>query len=167
MAKHTSGENVVQQKNTVSVLEELLEGGHAHVKPEDALAGLPVTLRDVTPEGLPYNIWQLAEHIRITQWDILEFSRNPKHVSPQWPEGYWPSEKSPANDTAWQKTLLAIKADKDAFLQLLRSPGADLYTPFEHGNGQNLLREAMLIANHTSYHTGQIILIRRLLGAWN
>jgi hypothetical protein len=166
MTKHATTP-VSQQKNTVSVLGELLKGGHAHVTVEDALAKLPANLRGKVPEGLPYSIWQLAEHIRITQWDILEFSRNPEHVSPKWPDEYWPKENAPANEAAWKKTLASIEADKKAFLALLQAPDADLHMPFAHGDGQNLLREALLIADHTSYHVGEILVIRRLFGAWD
>jgi uncharacterized damage-inducible protein DinB len=156
-----------QQKNTVSVLKELLKGGNAHATTEQALAKLPADLRGKVPEGLPYSIWQLAEHIRITQWDILEFSRNPKHLSPKWPDEYWPKETGPASEAAWKKTLAEITEDKKAFIALLEAPDADLLKPFAHGDGQNLLREALLIADHTSYHTGEILVIRRLLGAWD
>ena len=166
MTQHTNGISQ-EQKTTVSVLKELLKGGNAHVTTEQALAKLPAELRGKVPEGSPYSIWQLTEHIRITQWDILEFSRDAKHVSPKWPDEYWPTEAEPANEAAWKKTLADITADKKAFLELLEAPDVDLYTPFKHGDGQNLLREALLIADHTSYHTGEIVLLRRLLGAWD
>jgi hypothetical protein len=153
-------------KELVKTLEQLLTGGHAHVTFEDAIKDLPAQLRDRAPEGIPYTIWQLVEHIRITQWDILEFSRDAKHTSPQWPEGYWPKEKGPANEAAWKNSLAQIRSDLKEFIGLLKDPAADLYAPFAHGDGQHLLREALLIADHTSYHTGEIIVIRRLLGAW-
>jgi uncharacterized damage-inducible protein DinB len=154
-------------KELVKTLEQLLTGGHAHATFDDAVEGLPAELRGKIPEGLPYSIWQLVEHIRITQWDILEFSRNPKHESPSWPEGYWPEETAPASDAVWKKCLTQIKSDLQEFIDLLKDPNVDLYAPFPHGDGQHLLREAMLIADHTSYHTGEIIVLRRLLGAWN
>ncbi len=155
------------QDPVIKALIELLEGGSAHIDFDDAIKQLPAALRGVRPESLPYSIWQLVEHIRITQWDILEFSRNPQHRSPKWPEGYWPKEKEPASETAWQHTVDQIRKDRQAFIQLLQQPGADLYTPFAHGDGQNLLREAMLIADHTAYHTGEIVVIRRLLNDWD
>lgn len=152
-------------KELVKTLEQFLIGGHAHATFDDAVKGLPADLRGVVPEGMPYSIWQLVEHIRITQWDILEFSRNPKHESPAWPEGYWPKEAVPS-EAAWKKCLTQIKHDLKEFIDLLKDPDVDLYAPFPHGDGQHLLREAMLIADHTSYHTGEIIVLRRLLGAW-
>lgn len=161
--KHTINED----RATVKALIALLNGGHAHAKTDEALANLPAKLRGEAPHGLPYSIWQLAEHIRITQWDILEFSRNPNHVSPKWPDEYWPEARASVSDSDWEKTLAGIKADRDAFIELLKAPDVDLYTPFSYGDGQNLLREAMLIADHTSYHTGEILVIRRLLGAWD
>lgn len=118
------------------------------------------------PDKLPYSIWQLVDHIRIAQWDILEFSRNPHHESPQWPAGYWSKELAPADEAAWQQALDQIRQDRDAFVALLHDPQSNLYTPFAHGDGQNLLREALLIADHTAYHVGEIIIIRRLLDAW-
>lgn len=154
-------------KELVKTLEQLLAGGQAHATFDDAVKHLPAKLRGVVPEGMPYSIWQLVEHIRITQWDILEFSRDPKHQSPSWPEGYWPKETAPADEAAWKKCLAQIKSDLNEFIELLKDPDVDLYAPFPHGDGQHLLREALLIADHTSYHTGEIIVLRRLLGAWN
>ncbi|WP_298735277.1 DinB family protein [uncultured Chitinophaga sp.] len=150
----------------IVALKELLHGGHAHVTFEDAVKDLPPDLQGVVPPGMPYSIWQLVEHIRITQWDILEFSRSEKHVSPEWPSGYWPKEKAPADAAAWKHSLGQIHRDLKAFIALLEQPDADLYAPFPWGNGQHLLREAMLIADHTSYHTGEIIVLRRMLHAW-
>ncbi len=154
-------------KELVKTLEQLLEGGQAHATFDDAVKHLPAKLRGVVPDGMPYSIWQLVEHIRITQWDILEFSRDPKHKSPSWPEGYWPKETAPVDEAAWKKCLAQIKSDLKEFIDLLKDPDVDLYAPFPHGDGQHLLREALLIADHTSYHTGEIIVLRRLLGAWN
>lgn len=155
-------------KTIIATLKQLLNGGNAHVSIEKALENIPVKLRGQVPEGLPYSIWQLAEHIRITQWDILEFSRNPHHVSPHWPDEYWPAETTPGSKEQWEKTVKAITDDRIAFLELLEKPGVDLYTPFEHAdNGQNLLREALLIADHTAYHIGEIIVLRRLLNNWD
>lgn len=147
-------------------LQALLLAGQAHQPFADAVKGLPASLRGIQPEKLPYSIWQLVEHIRITQRDILEFSRDPHHQSPPWPAGYWPRETAPTNEAAWTESLQQIEQDLAAFIALLDDPANNLYAPFQHGDGQNLLREAMLIADHTSYHTGQIILIRRLLDAW-
>ncbi|MBO9150817.1 DinB family protein [Chitinophaga sp. GCM10012297] len=150
----------------INNLKELLNGGHAHATFEQAVKDLPAKLQGQVPEGMPYSIWQLVEHIRITQLDILEFSRDPGYESPQWPEGYWPKEQAPENAAAWKESITQITNDRKTFIGLLEAPGADLFTPFAHGSGQNLLREAMLIADHTSYHTGEIIVLRRLMGAW-
>lgn len=154
------------QQEILKTLRELLSGGQAHASFEDAVKNLPAKLRGVVPENLPYSIWQLVEHIRITQWDILEFSRNPQHKSPNWPEGYWPKDPEPPDADAWEESIKRIKKECAEFITLLEAPGADLYEPFPHGNGQHLFREALLIADHTSYHTGEIIVARRLLGAW-
>ncbi len=154
---------------TAAVREQLialLTGSNAHRSFDEAVRNFPPSLRGVKPDKLPYSIWQLVDHIRIAQWDILEFSRDATHQSPPWPAGYWTKEATPANDAAWEKALDQIQADRDAFVALLNDPERDLYAPFPHGDGQNLLREALLIADHTAYHVGEIILIRRLLGAW-
>jgi hypothetical protein len=150
----------------IKVLEEGLNGKNAHASFEEAIANVPDRLLGEVPEGLPYSIWQLVEHIRITQWDILEFSRNPDHVSPEWPKGYWPKEKAPANGKEWQRSIGEIEADRKSFIALLHKAGEEIYTPFAYGDGQSLFREAVLIVDHTSYHTGEIIVIRRLLKDW-
>lgn len=147
-------------------LEAALNGGNAHASFDDAVKGVNQKLLAEVPDGLPYSIWQLVEHIRITQWDILEFSRNHNHASPAWPEGYWPKEKAPAHAADWQRSLDRIAADKKAFIGLLHQAGEGIYTPFPHGDGQSLFREAVLIIDHTSYHTGEIIVLRRLLLDW-
>jgi len=147
-------------------LIKLLQEAQAHASFDEAIKGLPEKLRSVVPENLPYSIWQIVEHIRITQWDILEFSRDANHKSPKWPEKYWPKEKAPKDDKQWEDTIKQIKADQGEFVELLKDEQNDLYEPFSWGDGQNLLREAMLIADHNSYHTGEIIVIRRLLKSW-
>lgn len=145
-------------------LIKLLKGGSAHAPFKDAVKGLPAELRGAKTKKLPYTIWQIVEHIRIAQWDMLEFSRDAEHESPEWPDGYWPKEPAPANDAAWRKSLKQIDSDLEEFIELLKT--ADLYAPIPHGDGQTVLREALQIADHTAYHTGEIIVIRRLLGAW-
>lgn len=144
----------------------LLRGGHAHVQFDRALAGLPAKLRGVKPAGLPYSPWQLLEHLRIAQWDILEFSRNPKHVSPKWPEGYWPRSPVAPGGAAWTKSLAAFRSDMRAMQRLVADPSTDLYARIPSGEGQTILREALLVADHNAYHLGQLIVVRRLLGAW-
>ncbi len=155
-----------KKKELVRQLKEMILNGHAHATLEQALEKIPKKIRGTIPDHLPYSIWQIVEHIRITQWDILEFSRNPDHVSPKWPEEYWPEKKSPKDEAEWEQALEQIIMDRNDFIALLEEEEADLYTPFEHGDGQNLLREALLIADHTSYHTGELIVLRRLQGAW-
>lgn len=150
----------------IKALTDALTGGQAHATLEDALKDLPADLRGVRPEGLPYSIWQLLEHIRITQWDILEFSTRPDHQSPKWPDEYWPKEAGPDSASMWTESIKKIQKDRDAFVRVLKSPDADLFRAFPHGDGQNLVREAILIIDHTSYHTGEIIAVRRMLGAW-
>jgi uncharacterized damage-inducible protein DinB len=144
----------------------LLQGGQAHLTLDDVLKNFPESLRGVKPAGAPHSAWQLLEHIRIAQSDILEFSRSAKHVSPKWPEGYWPTSERPPTDADWKKSISAIKRDLRAMQSLVEDPKTDLYSKIPHGTGQNILREALLIADHNAYHIGQLLLVRRLLGAW-
>ncbi|WP_293307404.1 DinB family protein [Pedobacter sp. UBA5917] len=148
----------------ITELKKLLNGGGAHVGLKDAVANLPFELLGEKPYGLPYSIWQLVEHIKIAQWDMLEFSKDGAHQSPKWPDEYWPKELAPKDKEAWNNTLKQIDADLNEFIALLDS--ADLYTQIPHGDGQNILREALQIADHNAYHTAEIVVIRRLLGAW-
>ncbi|PSL46055.1 DinB family protein [Chitinophaga niastensis] len=150
----------------ITSLKELLLKGNAHVTFAEAVKKLPVQLRGEVPENMPYSIWQLVEHIRITQYDILDFSRNPHYKSINWPKDYWPKETAPKDDTAWHHSLDRINREVHEFIALLEAPDADLFTPFPHGDGQHLFREAVLLADHNSYHTGEIIALRRMLGAW-
>lgn len=147
-------------------LLELLRGGSAHQPPAPILADFPAHLRGALPERAEHTAWQLLEHLRITQWDILEFSRDPKHVSPPWPEGYWPRETAPPDEAAWDRSVKTFLDDLQAMIDLVADSAQDLYTPFPWGDGQTLLREALLTADHNSHHLGQMILLRRLLGAW-
>jgi hypothetical protein len=146
-------------------LAKLLQGRGAHVPFEQAVAGVPEDVTGVIPPAAETSLWQQLEHLRIAQWDILEFSRDPAHVSPQWPEGYWPTAAAPA-EGAWQESIDRVLADRAAMVALVSDPEADLHTPFAHGSGQTLLREALVVADHNSYHVGQIVLLRRLLGCW-
>jgi len=145
----------------------LLKGGQAHLTLDDTLKGFPEKLRGVKPPGAPHSAWQLLEHLRIAQWDILEFSRDAKHVSPKWPEGYWPTNDKPPTDAQWKKCVSAIKKYLQTMQRLVEDPRTDLYSKIPHGTGQNILREALLIADHNAYHLGQLLLVRRLLGAWH
>lgn len=148
-------------------LIDLITKGNAHVTFDQAVASISFKNIGIKPNNLPYNVWMLAEHIRIAQADILEFSISSNYKELKWPDEYWPTDEMPENESAWQKCLDQISHDRNNFIDLLNQPGVDLFTPFPHGNGQNLLREALLIADHNSYHTGQIVLIRRLLNDWH
>jgi hypothetical protein len=147
-------------------LVQLLQGGHAHANFEAAIKGLPPALRGRKTEDLPYSPWMLLEHMRIAQWDILEFSRDPKHQSPEFPQGYWPTESEPANPSSWNKSVKSFRDDLKAMQDLVSDPKTDLHHPFPWGDGQTVLREALLLADHNAYHLGEFIVLRRLLGAW-
>jgi hypothetical protein len=151
----------------IKELEEVIKKGNAHAGFDEAVKGIKPDLIGVVPDGLPYSLWQLIEHIRITQWDILEFSRDPLHKSPKWPDEYWPKEPAPAHPGDVKKSVEQMAADRKAFIGLLHAAGEEIYAPFAHGDGQSLFREALLIADHTSYHTGEIIILRRLLNDWD
>lgn len=151
----------------VANLSELLRKGNAHASLDDALKGVSYDISGKKVAELPYSIWQLADHIRIAQWDILEFSRNATYISPEWPGGYWSPEISPESDSVWQKCIQQIKSDRESFIELLSNPKNDIYTPFEYGDGQSLLKEALVLADHNSYHTGEIIILRRMLNDWD
>jgi hypothetical protein len=144
---------------------KLLRGGQAHLTLDDVIKGFPVKLRGVKPKGAPHTAWQLVEHMRIALWDILEFSRDAKHVSPPWPDGYWPTDEKPPSDGAWTKSIASIRRDIAAMEKLVENPKTDLYAAIPHGTGQNILREALLVADHNAYHVGQLMLLRRLLEA--
>ena len=148
-------------------LLELLAGGSAHAKFEDAIKGLPPKLRGAKPVGFPHSPWMLLEHLRLAQWDILEFSRNAKHVSPKWPEGYWPKKVSPPKTGAWNKSAQQFRRDLKAMQSLVTSPKTDLFARIPWGDGQTILREALLVADHNAYHVAQLVDVRRMLGAWN
>lgn len=158
---HSITETIVEN------LVDLIEKGNAHASLNDALKNMPFALLGEKPSDIPYSIWQLVEHIRIAQWDILEFSRNPDHKSPKWPEGYWTKEIAPDSEAEWELSIDQITKDRDSFIDLLKKAGDNLAKPFEHGTGQNLLKEALVLADHNSYHTGEIIILRRLLKAWH
>jgi len=147
-------------------LLDLLRGGHAHADFDAAVSDLPSQLRGKKPKGAPYTAWQLLEHLRLAQWDILEFSRDPKHVSPKWPDGYWPKTEAPPSAAAWNNSVRSFRADLKAIAKLVDNPKSDLFARIPHGDGQTLLREALLVADHNAYHIGQLVLLRRLLGAW-
>lgn len=150
-------------------LLSLLDGGQAHATFDDAVKDFPAELRSKVPENLPYSAWQLVEHLRITQRDILDFSAPPTggYQPLEWPEAYWPKSPEPPSAQGWNHAIAAIRKDREHFEALIMKPEADLFKPFRWGNGQNLLREALLIADHNAYHIGELIVLRRLLGIWH
>lgn len=147
-------------------LVKLLSSTEAHADFESAVKDIPEDARGKRPKGADHSPWELLEHLRIAQWDIVEFSRNQKHESPKWPEGYWPKEKAPADEKAWEKSVRAFKHDLKEMVELVRDEKTDLFVKIPHGDGQTVLREALLLADHNAYHVGQLVLVRRLLGAW-
>ena len=130
------------------------------------MADWPEDLRGMKVAGLPYTAWRILEHMRIAQWDILEFSRNAKHVSPEYPDGYWPDSETPGSAEDWEKSIRTFTADLGQIKTLVEDESLDLFKPIAHGSGQTLLREALLVADHNAYHLGQLVVLRRLLGAW-
>jgi hypothetical protein len=147
-------------------LRKVIAWADAHLDWPEALQGFPAKLRGVRPKGAAHSAWELLEHARIAQWDILEFSRNPQHVSPDFPSGYWPKSAAPPSAAAWEKSVQAFLRDRKAMQKLVTSAQTDLFAPIPGGSGQTVLREALLIADHNAYHLGQLVLLRRLLGAW-
>jgi uncharacterized damage-inducible protein DinB len=149
----------------LDTLLELLRGGHAHATFDDAVKKLPFDKTGVRPRGAPHSAWELVEHIRIAQNDILRFSREADYASPKWPEGYWPTSPAPEDEAQWKKSIAAFHHDLKAFEKLLEERADELDKPFPWGQGQTLFREALLIADHNSYHLGQLVLLRQLLDA--
>ncbi|MFD2513320.1 DinB family protein [Pontibacter locisalis] len=147
-------------------LVKLLRGGQAYQPLATLLQDLKAEIAGKTVQELPYTIWQLVEHMRLTLEDILEFIQNPNYKEPTWPDDYWPKEKAPADQAALDTSIKAISAGMEEMIQLVQDPSNDLFKPFPHGDGQTLLREALLIAEHNAYHVGEVIVLRRLLGDW-
>jgi hypothetical protein len=144
----------------------LLHGGGAHARFDDAIKDLPGELRGMKPNGLPHSAWMLLEHLRLAQWDILEFCRNSKYNAPKWPEGYWPKTETPPSADAWTKSIRQSRKDLKAMEDLVANPKTNLYARIPWGDGQTILREALLVADHNAYHVGQLVDLRRLLGDW-
>ncbi|MBD3676164.1 MAG: DinB family protein [Planctomycetaceae bacterium] len=145
----------------------LLNGGGAHLNFDAAVADLPDEFRGRKPDTLPHTAWELAEHMRLCQWDILEYCRDPEHVSPDFPEGYWPESPAPTDEAAWDHTLGRFRQDLESMKELVNNPDHDLLAPLPHGqNGHTILREALLIVDHNAYHLGQLVFVRKALGIW-
>jgi hypothetical protein len=147
-------------------LRDLLTKNNAHVDFNRAIEDLPVEARGDSHPSVPHTPWRLLEHLRIAQWDILRFCIDPDHVSPEWPNGYWPEGNAPPDPGAWDRTVAAFRADLAAMVDLVSNPETDFFARLPHGEGQTVLREALLVADHNAYHIGQLIVVRRLLGVW-
>jgi uncharacterized damage-inducible protein DinB len=154
------------EKTLRSLLLEQLEGRNAHVDFNQAVQGLTFKQSGIRVEGIPHTIWELIEHIRIGQEDILEFCKNPDYNALDWPDDYWPERSKPESQEEFEKSVQAVQDGMAEMRELIRDPQTNLQHPFPHGDGQTLFREAMLIVDHNAYHIGQIVLIRRLLGSW-
>lgn len=147
-------------------LVKLLQGGQSYMPLQEQITGIPMEAAGKKVEGLPYTIYQLMEHIRISQHDLLDFSRNPEYQYIKWPDDYWPDSESPTSAEEWEQTVQSILDDREEMIELVQDESRDLLEPFPWGKGQTLLREAMLMAEHNAYHAGQIVLMRRLLRVW-
>jgi hypothetical protein len=163
-AKTTATPHDRQDQSLREHLLYLLRGGGAHAHSDDAMGDWPPQLAGVKVANFPHTAWMLLEHMRIAQWDILEFSRNPKHVSPAWPEGYWPATEVPPGEQAWQASMAAFKKDLRAMVKLVAGKKTDLHAKLPWGDGQTVLREALLVADHNAYHLGQLVMLRKSIG---
>lgn len=150
-----------------ALLLEQLEGKGAHLDFDAAVEGMPYDEVGVRAEGLPHSVWELVEHLRIALWDLVEFSRDPDHQSPQWPAGYWPPTPGPPTEAAWEESVAAYRRHLQEMRELVADPKRDLLAPLPWGDGQTLAREALLAADHAAYHLGQVVQVRRLLGCWD
>jgi hypothetical protein len=152
------------------LLVRQLDGGHAYATFADAIRDLPAELRGVRPEGAAHSPWQVLEHMRISQWDIVDFSRDPEHQSPKWPAGYWPEDEAPPNGAAWDASVKEFERELAAMKRLIAKRSTDLFAKIDHPEAQphhTVAREAMVLSEHNGYHTAEMIVLRRLLGAWN
>ena len=147
-------------------LARLLDWEDARVGFDAAVAGVPAHMRGTVPPGLPHSIWQLVEHIRLAQHDILDFSRNAKYEEMKWPDDYWPASPEPPDDKAWDKSVAAFRRDRRAVQKMAADPTVNLNKRIPHGTGQTYLREVLLVLDHNAYHVGELVMLRRLLGAW-
>jgi hypothetical protein len=153
--------NTKEKEPLRSQLVTAMSGRESHIDFDSAVRDFPPEARGVKPPGAPHTPWQLLEHLRIAQHDILEFSRDAKHKSPKWPEGYWPKTEAPPDDKAWDASVASFQNDAREFGKLVEDVQQDLFKPFEHGDGQTLLREALLVATHNSYHLGQLVFLKK------
>ncbi len=156
----------MKQKVLREYLAKLLSWAEAHADWKKALAGMDFAKAGIRAPGLPHSAWELLEHSRIAQWDILEFSRNAKHKSPDWPSGYWPASAAPASQKEWDDSVARFFKDMKTMARLVENPKTDLFKKIPHGSGQTILRQLLLLADHNAYHLGQFVLVRRAVGAW-
>lgn len=157
MSEHTLREQLL----------ELLGGGTAHIKLSDVVDDFPFELLGKKPKGAPHTAWQLTEHMRFTVNDLLTFSTDSKYKAPKWPDSYWPKEEAPASQEAWEECVKGLKADFHAFEKLVKDPRSNLFSKIPWGDGQTLLREVLLACTHTSYHLGELVFLKKELGAWD
>jgi len=148
-------------------LLDLLKGGNAHTDFDSTFKDVPTKLRGKRPKGAQHSLWEVLEHLRIAQWDILEFSRDANHKSPEFPAGYWPRTPAPPDEAAWDKSIQSFREDLESLCKLVADESTDLFARIPHGEGQTILREALVAADHNAYHLGEAVLLRRLLGAWH
>jgi hypothetical protein len=162
--KKTTAQHLPVDQQLRDHLLYLLKGGGAHASFDAAMGDWPIQLAGVKVANFPHTAWMLLEHMRLAQWDILEFSRNSKHVSPKWPEGYWPASEAPENKKAWTTSVSDFKKDRRTMERLIANPKVDLFAPIPWGDGQTISREALLVADHNSYHLGQLVMLRKSIG---
>lgn len=147
-------------------LVKMLNEAQAHAAFKQVFDGVPPALRGEVPKGVPHSLWQLLEHLRLAQWDILDFSRNPKYKELKFPDDYWPKSPQPPSEAAWDKSIKEFEKDLGEMSKLIEDSKTDLFAKIPHGEGQTILREALVLADHNAYHVGQAVLVRRLLGNW-
>ena len=156
----------MQEEALRSHLARVLVWGDAHATFEQAVEGFDPALRGAPPQGSPHSAWQLLEHLRLTQLDILDFCRNPAYRELRWPEEYWPDSSAPPDPGAWERSVTGFLRDRDELVRIAQDPQVDLFAVIPHGTGQTWLRELLLVADHNAYHIGELVLVRRLLGNW-
>jgi len=161
-----TGDAHMDEKVLRDYLARALSWHEAHVDWKKAVRGIPAKDLGKRPKGAAHSPWELLEHMRLATCDILEFSRDPKHVSPEWPAGYWPKKPESPSAAAWQKSVKALEKHLEEMRELVNDPKIDLLAPIPGGSGQTVLRETLLVADHNAYHLGQLVLVRRLLGCW-
>ncbi|MDE1871106.1 MAG: DinB family protein [Candidatus Micrarchaeota archaeon] len=155
------GDKIVREQ-----LLSLLKGGNAHIRFNDAVRGFPAKHINSTLPNVPYSFWHLLEHMRITQNDILDFIENPRYRYLGWPKDYWPRKGSMATKRDWGDSIASFNSDSERLQGIVRNPKIDLYAKIPHGTGQSIAREIMLVADHTAYHLGEFVVMKRAIGEW-